>query len=266
VTMSSRFVRRVVGLALLPAVGFSAVLLFAALLISLRLEKAVGDLIENRAQLIALQLTNVVEGGLRFGIVISDQSEAPKKMQSLLASDQEIQTIAIFDDTGKRLLVEDRDGKIPDLDTRIVKRVLLRPHGTTADRYARVWRDGGDEHVVMQVRDAIGSTGAVIWVRYSARATQEAFSATLDKLAPAWLVMTLAATLVILAIVWSVWTRWERHVTLAQAHLDEPGVAETMAAHDNPLPGVPLADALQRLGSAERELEALAAEISGTTK
>lgn len=252
---STHFLRRVAQLALLPAIGFSAVLLFAALLVSLRLEKAVGDLIEDRASLIAQQLTHVVEGGLRFGILISDQSEAPRKMESLIGSDAEVQTIALFDDTGKRLMVRDRDGRIPDLDPRIVKRVLNQRPSKTAERYTRTWRANGEQHIVMQARDAIGSTGAVVWVIYSADAAQVAFTATLDKLAEASMLMFLAAALLIFGLVFMVWTRWEKHVEHAQAHLNDMQKVDSSAGRVNPLPDIPLTEALAQLADVERELK-----------
>jgi hypothetical protein len=256
------FVRRVVQLALLPAIGVSAVLLFAALLVSLRLEKAVGDLIEDRASLIALQLTHVVEGGLRFGIRITDQSEAHRKMKSLIDSDAEVQTIALFDDTGERLMVQDRDGKIPGLDPRLVKRVLSQRPSKTTERYTRTWRANGEEHIVMQARDAIGSTGAVVWVIYSANAAQVAFSATLDKLAEASMVMLVGAALLIFGLVFIIWAKWERHVEHAHAHLGEvpPTVSATERA--NPLPDVPLTEALAQLADVERELKVVSIKLT----
>ena len=263
---STHFFRRVLQLALFPAVGFSAVLLFAALLISLRLEKAVGDLIEDRAALIALQLTNVVEGGLRFGILIPDQSEAPKKMKALVNSDVDIQTIALFDHTGRILIVEDRDGKIPDMDSRIVKRAMKQRPSKTADRYTRAWRANGEEHIVMQARDAIGTTGGVVWVIYSADAAQAAFSAALDSLAQASMVMLFGAALFIFGLVSIIWKKWEQHVRHTHDRLYE--VVETEAAADrgNPLPGVPLTDALKQLAAAEREVNAIDLSITEMVK
>lgn len=259
---SFAFIRRVVQLALLPAIGVSAVLLFAAVLVSLRLEKAVGDLVEDRASQIALQLTHVVEGGLRFGIRIGDQSEAQRKMKSLIDSDAEILTLTLFDDSGKPLLVQDRDGKIPGLDPRLVKRVLGQRPSKAADRYTRTWRANGEEHIVMQARDAVGSTGAVVWVIYSADTAQVAFSATLDKLAEASMVMLAGAALLIFGLVFIIWAKWERHVVHAHAQLGEvpPTVSATERA--NPLPDVPLTEALAQLADVERELTVVSIKLT----
>lgn len=183
--------RRVARLAGLPLAGCAAVLLFASVLVSMRLEKAVGDLVDDRVALLALQLTHVVEGGLRFGVPVADQSETLRKVRSLMDSDTELQTLALFDDTGKALLVQDRDGVVPGLHPRKVQRLLRQPPGKTHERYSRSWREHTHVHVLMQARDATGGTGAVVWAVYDAHAPQAAFDRTLWPL--------LGATLIVLA-------------------------------------------------------------------
>jgi hypothetical protein len=251
----THFLRRVSMLALFPFAGFTAVLLFAAVLISLRLEKSVGDLLEDRTALIAQQLNNVVEGGLRFGVPLPDQAAVPGKMRSLIANDEALLTVALFDETGKRLLAEDRDGKIPDLDTRIVQRVLAQQPSKSAERYTRTWRTDGEQHVVMQSRDALGGTGGVVWAIYSAKPAHEAFSRTLDRLTGAAAAMLAVSVLLIFGVVTLIWRKWEQHVNHAHSRFRDDALDAQLI--DSPLPGVSLAHALQHIGVAEGELLAI---------
>jgi hypothetical protein len=209
-----------------------------------------------------LQLTQVVEGGLRFGIRIADQSEAQRKIKSLIDSDTEVQTIALFDDTGTLLMVQNRDRKMPSLDPRVVKRVLSQRPGKATEHYARTWRIKGEAHVVMQSRDAIGSTGAVVWVIYSAATAQVAFSNTLDKLADASMMMLLGSALLIFGLVFIIWAKWERHVAHAHAHLGEVLPTVLAPERENPLPDVPLTEALAQLADVESELNVVAIKLT----
>lgn len=259
---SAPFLRRVGQLALLPVLGFSAILLCAALLVSLRLEKAVGDLVEERGKLISVQLTDVIEGGMRLGIPMTDQSETPGKMKTLINNDLDIETIAIFDDAGKLLVMQHRDGVLPQLDQRIVKRALTHRPGKSAERFTRAWRADGRSNIVAQARDASGSTGAVVWVVYSASTAQVAFSSTFDKLLQASSALVLVSLLPIFGLVFPVWHRWEQHVTHTQAGISGTPGTQTGIAHTNPLPTVPLSEAMIKLAHAERELELLDLKMS----
>jgi hypothetical protein len=254
---SAPFLRRVGQLALLPVLGFSAVLLCAALLVSLRLEKAVGDLVEERGKLISVQLTEVIEGGMHLGIPMADQSETPEKMRALISNDVEVETIAIFDDAGKLLIIQHRDGASPQLDQRIVKRALTHRPGKSAERSIRTWRADGKSNIVAQARDASGSTGAVVWVVYSANTAQVAFSTTFDKLLQASSAMVLVSVLLLFGSVFLIWHRWEQHVTHTQAGMAEPPGTQSGTARTNPLPAVPLSEALIKLAHAEGELALL---------
>ena len=75
-------------------------LLFASLLVSLRLEKALTELFEDRAELMARQLTSAIEGGLRFGVPLADQAETPRKMAALSQLDPELLALVLFDEKG----------------------------------------------------------------------------------------------------------------------------------------------------------------------
>ena len=245
--ISGPFVRRVGQLVILPVLGFSTVLLSAALLVSLRLEKAVGDLEEQRATLLSLQLIDAIEGGMRLGLATADQSETPGKMQSLFSNDLDVETIAVFDDAGRLLKAQDRDGVLPDFDPRIVKRVLTHRSKKSPEHFIRSWRTDSKLHIVSQARDASGTTGAVVWVVYSAKSSQVAFSTTWVRLLQASSVMILLSVLLLFVFVYLVWHRWEQHVTRTQT-----GIADI-----NPIPLVPLSEALLQLQAAEEELAAL---------
>jgi hypothetical protein len=218
--------RRVARLAGLPLAGCAVVLLFAALLVSLRLEKAVGDLVDDRVALLASQLTEVVEGGLRFGVPVADQSETVRKMRALMDSDAELQTLALLDDTGKVLLVQDRDGMVPALSPRRVQRLLLQPPGRAVERYTRSWREHSSVHTLMQARDATGTTGAVIWAVYAAQASQAVFERTLPPLLWTSVALLAGLALVVTAGVgWVVQAMRQRLGAQATAPFSEPGAS-----------------------------------------
>ena len=258
--------RRVVQLVMLPTLGFLAVLLCATLLVSLRLEKAVGDLVEDRARLIGLQMTNAIEGGLRLGILVTDQSGTRAKMQSIFHSDQEVLTIALFDDTGRSLLVQSRDDVLHELDQHMVRRVLDQKVNRSTGRATRAWRAMGQTNVMLQVLDATGSKAAVIWVVYSASTAQTAFTAVFERLLHASAIMLMAAVVLLHFLIALVWHRWEQHVILTQASLDEGATSGKSIAQINPLPAVPLSQALLQMANAERELKALDQQVAALLK
>jgi hypothetical protein len=140
---------------------------------------------------------------LRFGVPVADQSETLRKMRSLMDSDAELQTLALLDDTGNALLVQDRDGAVPVLNRRRVQRLLLQPPGKAVERYTRSWREQSSVHTLMQARDATGTTGAVIWAVYAAQAPQAAFNRTLPPLL--WVSLALLSGLALLVTVGVGW-------------------------------------------------------------
>ena len=250
---SSSFLRRVTQLAVLPLIGFAVTLLFASLMVSLRLEKAVADLVEARATLIASQMSNVVEAGLRFGIPIADQSEAPRKMDALIGSDIELLTIALFDDTGKPFLVKSSH-KTANLDDREIRRLLSKRPSKLGGRVTRAWRVDGEIRILMQARDATGSTGALVWVAYSAKTVQLAFSATLNELFKVSALIFLGAAILIFSLTYGMWQKWEKHVAGSLTRLGDEAAADPGANQVNPLPMVPLTEALAQLANADQAL------------
>ena len=251
---------------MLPTLGFAAVLLCATSLVSLRLEKAVGDLVEERAKLIGLQMTNAIEGGLRLGILVADQSETRAQMQSILHSDQEVLTIALFDDTGRAFLIRGRDGVLPEFDQHMVRRVLDQRASKSAERHTRAWRAKGQANFMLQVRDATGSTAALIWVVYSASTAQTAFTAVFEELLHASAIMLMAAVVLLYFLIVLIWHRWEQHVILTQASLDEGPRTNKSIVQINPLPAVPLTEALVQMANAERQLKVLDQQVAALLK
>lgn len=258
--------RRVGQLVMLATLGFSAVLLCAIFLVSLRLEKAVGDLVEERANLIALQMTNAIEGGLRLGILVSDQSETRAKMQSILHSDQEVLTIALFDDTGRSLLIQSRDDVLHKFDQHMVRRVLDQRANKSAKGATRAWRAMGQANVMLQVLDATGSKAALIWVVYSASTAQKAFTAVFQELLHASFIMLVAAACTLYFLIALVWHSWEEHVVLVQTSLDAGLTADKSIGQINPLPVVPLREALIQIANAERQLQVLDQQVAALSK
>jgi hypothetical protein len=234
-----------------------ALLLFAALLVSLRLEKALTDLVEDRATLAAQQLADVVEGGLRFGVTLPDQTEPPRKIASLLQNDTDMLALALIDDSGRQVVGRVRTPPGPVLDTRTARRVLQRPPG--AEPYKRVWQDETGIHVLMQVRDATGAVAGAVWVVCSPQAPQAAFAQVFQRLLLGALALTAGVCGLVAAWAWRQTRQWQRYLTV---QLSGPDTARTTNPTDNPLPIVPLPEAVAALERAEAELTALESELT----
>ncbi len=76
-------------------------LLLAAVLVSLRLEKALSDLVEARAVLVGRQVVDVAEGGLRFGVPLAGQTETARKIQALMQGDARLRHLSLRDENGR---------------------------------------------------------------------------------------------------------------------------------------------------------------------
>jgi hypothetical protein len=89
-----------------------------------------------------------------------------------------------------------------------------------------------------------------------------AFANTLDKLADVSMMMLLGSALLIFGLVFMIWAKWERHVEHTCGHLGE--VMPTMPAPElaNPLPDVPLTEALAQLADVESELNMVAIKLT----
>lgn len=253
---SSPFARTVQA-ACVGGASLLALLLFAALLVSLRLEKALTDLVEDRATLAAQQLADVVEGGLRFGVTLPDQTEPPRKMASLLQNDTDMLAMALIDDSGRQVVGRAQTPPGPVLDARTARRVLQRPAG--AEPHKRVWQDEAGIHVLMHVRDATGAVAGAVWVACSPKAPQAAFAQVFERLLLGALALTAGACTLVAAWAWRQTRQWQRYLL---AQLDGPSTAHTTDPAANPFPIVPLPEAMDALQRAEAELGALETELA----
>ena len=259
-TEQSTLRRRIIPLTLFPLFGLCAVLIFSALLISLRLEKTVTDLIEQRSKLLATQVVEVAEGGLRFGISIEDQTALTKKLELLLSNDKQLLKIRVFDDQGKPLLTSALNKKTSDLSSPRLRKALAHDQTKSTDQYVKTWKEKGEQHVLMQSRDAMGLPGASIWVVYSTQSAHVAFEQTLDRLLTTCMWLILAGTLIFSLFVAMIWYPWERHV---KAYQSSSG-AELSTLTDSPIPGVSLATVIKEISSVEQELQTLEHNLRGS--
>lgn len=241
-------------------VGLSLLLLFAALLVSLRLEKALTDLVEARAVLVARQLADAVEGGLRFGVPLADQTEIPRKIAALKLNDTGLTHMALLNDQGQPVVLPSTLPATPTgsatarPETRTVQRLLARKAAATADPPRKVWLEGADIHVLMQVRDASGFASGAVWVVYSAREPQTAFAHSLQRLSGWAVAMAVGVTLMLGGMLWAL----SRRTARALDALGRPEVADQVAAW----PLLPAPQALRTLARLEAELATLAPPAS----
>jgi hypothetical protein len=119
---------------------------------------------------------------------------------------------------------------------------------------------------MLQVRDATGSTAGVVWVVYSASTAQAAFTATFEELLHASVIMLMAAVVLLFFLIIIVWHKWEQHVLLAQASLDEVSKTNKSIILTNPLPAVPLTEALVQMADAEKQLKVLDQQVAALLK
>lgn len=258
-TEQSTLRRRVIPLTLFPLLGLCAVLLFAALLISLRLEKTVADLIEQRAKLIASQVVEVTEGGLRFGISVVDQAPLKRKLESLMSSDNQLLKIRVIGDQGSPVFTAAQGRDTSDLAWPTLRRALSYEPSTQSERYVRSWREKSERHVLLQVRDAMGLTGAIVWVVYSNDSARATFTQTIDRLLVACMWMILVGALIFSLFVATIWYPWEEHIN---THHSSSGT-DSSALVESPIPGVSVDTVMKEISTAERALDAIEHKMRG---
>lgn len=228
--------------------ALSLLLLFAALLVSLRLEKALTDLVEARAWLVARQLGDAVEGGLRFGVPLADQTETPRKMNVLAQNDPELRHMALLDEQGNTVVKHTGAEAPPSLDERQVVRLLARKAGASMEAPRKVWREGPHIHVLLQVRDASGFASGAVWVMYSAQGPQTAFADSLYTLGWSALAMATGVTLLLSGLAW----------LLSRRLAGELDALQEAPAQNSRWPWLPVPQALGTLTRLESELSRLA--------
>lgn len=234
-------------------------LLFAALLISLRLEKTVADLIEQRAKLIASQVVEVTEGGLRFGISVVDQAPLKRKLESLMSSDNQLLKIRVIGDQGTPVFTAAQGRATSDLAWPTLRRALSYEPSTQSERYVRSWKEKSERHVLMQVRDAMGLTGAIVWVVYSNDSARATFTQTIDRLLVACMWMILVGALIFSLFVATIWYPWEEHIN---THHSSSGT-DSSALVESPIPGVSVDTVMKEISTAERALDAIEHKMRG---
>lgn len=234
--------------------GMLAMLLFASLLVSLRLEKALAELLEDRAELMANQLAGAIEGGLRFGVPLADQAETPRKMAALSELDPELRALTLFDDKAGVVFHQSATGNQVAPDTRTVQRLLLLKGSVTTEAPKKVWTDTLGIQVLMQVRDATGAVSGAVWAVYSSQAPQVAYADSLRQLG-LWAVVLAAA---ITALAAGVLGAMGRRGLRALDSLQNPG-ADPMP----PWPVLPVPQALTALTQLEGELATLGKASNG---
>lgn len=257
------FFRRVAELAFFPALGLAAILVFAVFLISLRLEKAVGDLTAERANLQANRVAEVLEGAGPIPVARAAPTDFLERLQPILSGDEELLTLAWFDADGHPIYRQDWTDLVPELNRRMVQRVLDAGLTHKPLRTTRAWRANGEDHVVMQLRSADGVTLGAVWVVHSTQAAQAAFTSTLGTLVPASLITLLAGTVVIFSLSGLFLLRWERQVGHAQFHLQALDAGTSVGSLPEPGGVLPLMQALQHVQDADQELLCIDAALQG---
>lgn len=232
----------------LIGVSMLGMLLFASLLVSLRLEKALTELLEDRAELVARQLAGTMEAGLRFGVPLADQAETPRRMAALSGLDPALLALALFDDKAAVVFQQSATGTRATPDTRTLQRLLrLKGPGAT-DAPQKIWSDALGIQVLVQVRDATGAVSGAVWAVYSAQAPQSAYADSLRQLGLwAW-VLALGVTVVAAGVLRAMVQRGLH----ALDQLPDAGPAPIP-----PWPVLPLPQALTTLTQLESELAAL---------
>lgn len=231
-------------------------LLLAAVLVSLRLEKALSDLVEARAVLVGRQVVDVAEGGLRFGVPLAGQTETARKIQALMQGDARLRHLSLRDENGRVAGTPPATGgAVLHVDSRQVQRLLARKASVTAEPLRKVWLSGGDLQVLMQVRDAAGVATGVAWVVYSAEEPQTAFFDSLRQLVLVALALGAGVSLVLGALLWRLARAGARSLQALEGRAD--------VVEDAAWPVLPLPQAWRTLARLERELPAAAGGAGG---
>jgi hypothetical protein len=220
----------------------------------LRLEKALTDLLQDRAELTARQLTDALENGLRFGIPLNDQADTPRKMASLASLDNELLGLTLFDAHSQLVFQHPNNGSsVTTVEQNTLARILKPNDGVGKIAQRRFWTDRYGVHILMQVRDATGAVAGAVWVRYDGRAPRAAYSDNIWQLT-GWSVALSALITVLLAGLM---------VTLRRRGARTLDALEQGSADSSPgWPYLPAPQTMRKLTQLEHELDEMATTLS----
>ncbi len=247
------------GLAFFAVFGITLCVALTVFLISLRLEKALGNLAEQRVETLASEVSETIDQSYRVGLRLDDMSELERKISEQLLSDKDLLSVSVFDDSGKLFSHKASDSSAPPILSSALSRRIYstqRNANRSSEAPQRTWRAGHIQNYLVQARDEIGRPAAVVWMVYDVsdniRATKNATRLLIND----GILVALCLSMLVVAVLLWLWRGWAE--ALGHAH---SLVLAKKSVQPMDLPGIPLEHALQTLSDAERDLIAINGKI-----
>lgn len=228
------------GWTLAIALSVGLLLLLSALLVSLRLEKALTDLLSTRSELLVRQVADAAESGLRFGVTLGDQPALPHQMTTMTRNDTRIRHLAVLDEQARSIHAQPPG----TLDSTTV--MPWSPPRTPAQTSPLSRLDPAGLHTLVPIRDATGRSVGSVWMLYATDEAHSAFRHSLIRLSLWALGLTVLVTLCLVTGL-AIWMRRVNRVLDAASRGHAP--------LDDRWAILPLPQAWQRLNQLERELD-----------
>jgi hypothetical protein len=252
------------GLAAFAIVSVCVCLALTIFLISLRLEKALLELAEQRLETLATEISETIDTAYSVGLRLNDISELERKVSEQLLSDNDLLSVTVFDEEGRLFSHKSRSTMAPPALTDALTRRLLSVAVDSKKRLAapmHTWRVGYVQNYLIQARDEIGKPAALVWATYDVSSNSRVSAVASRALIRQAIWVAAALALVIgLALLW-LWHRWIHALDNAYIQINsQPPMSQ------GNLPGIPLSDALAQMEVIQSQISQLQREIDGNRK
>lgn len=224
-SLETRATVRLTAIFSLILVGLSIVL------IAFRVEQVLLDFAQSRGLRAAHQVREQIEGGIRLGLTLSDQTNMDQWLQRQSSQDRALAGAKVQSADGEIIASKGDKAAFNKLNPVWTTQLLMAPstagkHPAAVSTIAR--RAGSMAYIGVPVADAAGRNIAVVWLAFDRAALEQSAFSILRVLWPyaAFAVALLAFSLALLARLWLRWAR-SRLKTTAQVVLTTTGSAIT---------------------------------------
>ena len=211
---------------------FSLILVsFSIVLIAFRIEQVLLEFAKSRGLRAAHQVREQIEGGVRLGLTLSDQTNMTAWLKRQHSQDGALVGTRVQNESGETIASEGRDAAFDQFNPAWTAQLLVVAD-PASKRQAAVngiaRRAGSMAYIGVQVADAAGRPFAVVWLAFDRTALEQSAFSILRSLWPyaAFATILLTFALTLLARLWLIWAR-SRLETTALVFLSDSSFAVT---------------------------------------
>lgn len=205
-SLETRAMVRLTAIFSLILVGLSIVL------IAFRVEQVLLEFAQSRGLRAAHQIREQIEGGIRLGLTLSDQTNMNDWLQRQHRQESALAGARVQTESGETVASEGSEAAFEQLNPLWTAQLLLAP-GQADKRQeavsAMTRRAGSIAFIGLPVADAAGRRIAVVWLAFDRTALEQSAFSILRVLWPyaAFAVASMALSLALLARLWLRWAR-----------------------------------------------------------